>query len=580
SSFATRDAATQGEETSSGQDLPQPVCNAFTSFPFALLSYKTKEKDWQEGDCSVRQSIMGGHPCPPKQPFGKPVEDEVYVFPKQHYWEFFYADLDEAQDMHVDMAHRPSGNEREREELTHTVLLERIAFRSNSGRIGHGPAMASDGALTLHGADAIRCTAELHGNENNPAAVIPVIAPLLSPTVVRVDAGLGSMARAPWHAAKGGAETQVCQKVSAENRDELAERRRQIGKSLGVFVAVSAGVFPPSRQSQSGHTSPPATKAAQPSERCQRKGVKRSQPETNTVIDAGSLGMRVPSPEPQKPCSPTRGKPRQSETVRKPSVVVLVGEIESVQTVSPHRRPRSARLFTYRLVKHHIDTGQAIPILLRPHRLPITKRQVAEELIHEMAASGIIEPLYSLWPAPVVLPPPFGLMMRLTPSPGQLVQLPGKLATSDTEEMGRGRVTQADVMQYLAFHGSLALHLCLLFLVALAESVKSPFIIVPTVQMTTAPEEVLIEATKEKELIDLRNCLDFRLNLCEMEPACRKDKQKQQTPTRGDRAKQKSVQQELKQRQRAEIYALNKVMTELEQQQFEAFCKQMQSQAE
>lgn len=29
-----------------------------------------------------------------------------------------------------------------------------------------------------------------------------------------------------------------------------------------------------------------------------------------------------------------------------------------------------------------------------------------------------------------------------------------------------------------------------------------------------------------------------------------------------------------------QIYALNKVMTELEQQQFEAFCKQMQSQGE
>lgn len=66
-----------------------------------------------------------------------------------------------------------------------------------------------------------------------------------------------------------------------------------------------------------------------------------------------------------------------------------------------------------------------------------------------------------------------------------------------------------------------------------------------------------------------------------MEPACRKDKPKlNSTPTRGDRAKQKSVQQELKQRQRAEIYALNKVMTELEQQQFETFCKQMQSQGE
>ncbi|RXM90753.1 Small vasohibin-binding protein [Acipenser ruthenus] len=41
-----------------------------------------------------------------------------------------------------------------------------------------------------------------------------------------------------------------------------------------------------------------------------------------------------------------------------------------------------------------------------------------------------------------------------------------------------------------------------------------------------------------------------------MEPACRKDKQKQkETPNRGDngKAKQRSAQQELKQRQRAEV---------------------------
>lgn len=39
-----------------------------------------------------------------------------------------------------------------------------------------------------------------------------------------------------------------------------------------------------------------------------------------------------------------------------------------------------------------------------------------------------------------------------------------------------------------------------------------------------------------------------------MEPACRKDKPKlNSTPTRGDRVRQKSAQQELKQRQRAEV---------------------------
>ncbi|XP_078281851.1 small vasohibin-binding protein [Rhinoraja longicauda] len=63
-----------------------------------------------------------------------------------------------------------------------------------------------------------------------------------------------------------------------------------------------------------------------------------------------------------------------------------------------------------------------------------------------------------------------------------------------------------------------------------------------------------------------------------MESSCRKEKPKPKEATyRGDKAKQKSALQELKQRQRAEIYALNKVMTELEQQQFEAFCKQMQT---
>lgn len=48
-----------------------------------------------------------------------------------------------------------------------------------------------------------------------------------------------------------------------------------------------------------------------------------------------------------------------------------------------------------------------------------------------------------------------------------------------------------------------------------------------------------------------------------MEPACRKDKPKlNSTPTRGDRAKQKSAQQELKQRQRAEVTDIT-VMLEL-----------------
>ncbi|XP_015268108.1 PREDICTED: small vasohibin-binding protein [Gekko japonicus] len=52
------------------------------------------------------------------------------------------------------------------------------------------------------------------------------------------------------------------------------------------------------------------------------------------------------------------------------------------------------------------------------------------------------------------------------------------------------------------------------------------------------------------------------------------------TTSTWEKSKQRAAQQELKQRQRAEIYALNRVMTELEQQQFDAFCKQMQASGE
>uniref|UniRef100_A0A3Q1J2D2 ribonuclease H n=1 Tax=Anabas testudineus TaxID=64144 RepID=A0A3Q1J2D2_ANATE len=55
------------------------------------------------------------------------------------------------------------------------------------------------------------------------------------------------------------------------------------------------------------------------------------------------------------------------------------------------------------LVQHHINTGEAQPIRLRPHRLPLSKRQAAAELITAMAANGIIEPSDSPWAAPVVM---------------------------------------------------------------------------------------------------------------------------------------------------------------------------------
>ncbi len=54
-------------------------------------------------------------------------------------------------------------------------------------------------------------------------------------------------------------------------------------------------------------------------------------------------------------------------------------------------------------MQHHIDTGTAAPIRLRPHRLPLAKRQAAEEMIRDMAANSIIEPSDSPWAAPMVM---------------------------------------------------------------------------------------------------------------------------------------------------------------------------------
>uniref|UniRef100_UPI00358FD414 small vasohibin-binding protein n=1 Tax=Myxine glutinosa TaxID=7769 RepID=UPI00358FD414 len=52
-------------------------------------------------------------------------------------------------------------------------------------------------------------------------------------------------------------------------------------------------------------------------------------------------------------------------------------------------------------------------------------------------------------------------------------------------------------------------------------------------------------------------------------------KQSKEGGSKGDKQRQRTATQELKARQRAEIYALNKVMTELEQRQFEEFRRQM-----
>lgn len=55
------------------------------------------------------------------------------------------------------------------------------------------------------------------------------------------------------------------------------------------------------------------------------------------------------------------------------------------------------------LVQNTINTCTAVPIRLRPYRLPLAKREAAERLIQTMAAAGVIEPSNSPWTFPAIL---------------------------------------------------------------------------------------------------------------------------------------------------------------------------------
>lgn len=58
------------------------------------------------------------------------------------------------------------------------------------------------------------------------------------------------------------------------------------------------------------------------------------------------------------------------------------------------------------LVEHTIKTiPDCKPVKLRPYRIPLAKREFAENEIKAMAEKGLIEPSYSAWSAPAVLVP-------------------------------------------------------------------------------------------------------------------------------------------------------------------------------
>lgn len=55
------------------------------------------------------------------------------------------------------------------------------------------------------------------------------------------------------------------------------------------------------------------------------------------------------------------------------------------------------------IVKHRIYTGDARPIRQPPRSVPLAKREVVSQIIHDMSESGVIEPSASPWCSPVVL---------------------------------------------------------------------------------------------------------------------------------------------------------------------------------
>lgn len=55
------------------------------------------------------------------------------------------------------------------------------------------------------------------------------------------------------------------------------------------------------------------------------------------------------------------------------------------------------------LVKHRINTGDAVPIHRRPYRVSTAECQVIQQEVNKMLAKGIVEPSSSPWASPVVL---------------------------------------------------------------------------------------------------------------------------------------------------------------------------------
>ncbi len=57
------------------------------------------------------------------------------------------------------------------------------------------------------------------------------------------------------------------------------------------------------------------------------------------------------------------------------------------------------------LIQHHIETGDTLPIRMRPRRLPLARQAAANKALQEMQQAGLIEPSTSSWASSVVMAP-------------------------------------------------------------------------------------------------------------------------------------------------------------------------------
>ncbi len=62
----------------------------------------------------------------------------------------------------------------------------------------------------------------------------------------------------------------------------------------------------------------------------------------------------------------------------------------------------SAQLGRTTLVRHTVDTGEAVPVRLPPRRLPFHRREEGRQMLDKMGSQGVIEPAIGPWASPIV----------------------------------------------------------------------------------------------------------------------------------------------------------------------------------